>query len=146
MTLPCDEFELHFDQPARVAELAGHIESCPRCQLTQAALGLVQPEAIALKQVDALQARTLNALANPTRLRPQQHAVVKPSPRRFFTHAMAAGVGAFLASGAWLSLKAEPSSAPAPVVASRMAPTENEDNLVEEAVLVEVSWPDAEGY
>ncbi len=142
MTIPCEQFELNWN-PAALSEAdQAHLRTCDRCQVIDGLLRAATVQAPVAVNVTRLQRQTRQAVLAAAPKRNTQRR-----SNRFLTHALAAGLGAFIATGAFLSFRKgeAPVAGDALPVVLAMQPAEYlEDNFVDDGVLVEVSWPDAE--
>jgi hypothetical protein len=142
MTTPCEQFELNWNPTALTAADEAHVRSCPKCQATEGVLRAASWQAPLAVDVVRMQRQTRQAVIAAA---PKRQAQRRPG--RFLTHALAAGVGAFIASGAFLSFKkgeVSVSDDAPPAVMALQQPEHLEDNFVDDGVLIEMSWPDAE--
>jgi hypothetical protein len=145
----CDDVLLELGSPATSEAVRAHLEGCAECRSTAVLIDLA-----ALPPVSSAERAGLEGLASATqaRWRSQEHRRVEGAGRwqRLAQLALAAGVGALLATGAlsWRQHRAgavSPSAVTFQLVALEVPvlpePELDEPNLSDDEVFFEVSWP-----
>jgi hypothetical protein len=146
--MKCEDAELALCElpQSRSAELTSHLSTCASCQQTAQVLSLATlPEPTALERAMGSQVPVKTHLA----WRAQEAR--RFSVQRFAGYALAAGVGALIASGGWLSVRpAAVSQLPAVMQqGTQVSVTDPDWDTSEEglspdedaAAFFEVSWP-----
>jgi predicted anti-sigma-YlaC factor YlaD len=139
--MTCDDAVLELSDPGGPsAGLAGHLAGCEACRETARVLALAAlPPATAADQA-ALAGLAGSALAAWTR-QERTRAARRRGARQLARLALAAGVGALVASGALLL---RPHPAP-PTAATRPELAANDESyLLEDEVFFDVSWPEGD--
>ncbi len=151
--MPCEDVEIELSELPKTysAELTEHLKGCASCQQTARVLGLAT-----LPEPSALERATLTQLPLKTHLAWRAKEARRFSVQRVAGYALAAGLGALVASASFLSFqKPEPLVGGAPVqqtVAQPAAPVAladsdwdtTDDGLAaadDEAAFFDVSWP-----
>jgi hypothetical protein len=139
--MTCDDAVLELSDPREPsAELAAHLAGCASCADAARVLDLA-----ALPPADAAEHAALAGLADAaleawTR-EARRRATRRRGARRLARLALAAGVGALVASGALL-LRPHPAPPLAPALAELAV--KDESYLLEDEVFFDVSWPEGD--
>lgn len=142
--MTCEDVELELSGGTPSVDARAHLETCTSCQTTAKLLGLA-----VLPPLSDTERLVLSGLAASTQREWESRQRSASSTRRVASLALAAGVGALLASTVLLGTRAEPT----PVVETRtvlVAAPEVPDladfvgddfNVSDDDVFFDVSWP-----
>jgi hypothetical protein len=132
--MTCEDIELELTAGDPSPTVKAHLATCASCQETARVLGLARlPEPSDTERL--LLSSVAATVQREWRRQPPRASLFK----RSLGYALAAGVGALIASGVILKLRPAPVTPPAPAKVEPVAFTE--PNLVDDEVFLEVGWP-----
>lgn len=134
--MTCEDFELELGEPALSADAQAHLSACAACRETYEVVALA-----ALPEPTAAERAALAGLESAVRAAWQRDARRRDVVSRVVGLAIAAGVGALVATGVMWRLRPEPAPQPVPKVAAPAvtAPADVEPVLLEAPVVPDLS-------